>query len=167
MKKFLLTLALCLPFLAPAFAQEAKPVVKELRAIMEESPTGFASYKGELLQKDESSGAAFYNSSHTPEVSIAGHVLVENPADKLSFYMIRYNTKDMDAMTLRLMMIMAQQYLDEMNAMVKSGKYVGRDYKMDNGMDVTEIKDKEGRMILDYRSDSDNQMLIVYSTKGK
>lgn len=167
MKKFLLTLALCLPFLAPAFAQEAKPVVKELRAIMEESPTGFASYKGELLQKDESSSAAFYNSSHTPEVSIAGHVLVENPADKLSFYMIRYNTKDMDAMTLRLMMIMAQQYLDEMNAMVKSGKYVGRDYKMDNGMDVTEIKDKEGRMILDYRSDSDNQMLIVYSTKGK
>ncbi len=167
MKKVLLTLAFLLPFLAPAFAQEAKPVVKELRTILEGAPVGFPSFKGELLQKDESSGAAFYKSSHTPELSIASHILVENPADKLSFYMIRYTIKDMDAMTLRLMMIIAQQYMDEMNAMVKTGKYVGRDYKMDNGMDVTEIKDKEGRMIVDYRSDADNQMVIVYSTKGK
>ena len=166
MKKLLLTLALCAPVLSPAFAQEAAPIIKELRAIIADAGTGFKSYKGESAGKDEASGSSFFKSSHTPEASISEHFMFEKDATKHAVYIVRFNVKDMDAMYLKLMMIMAQKYMDEFNLMAKSGKYVGRDYKNADGADVTEIKDNEGHNIVDYQSTADQQMIMVYGTNG-
>ncbi len=167
MKKLLFTLVLCLSFLSSVFAQEVAPVIQELRALLAEAGTGFQTSKGGLIEKDPATGTSYYKTTHPPEVSVSEHFLVEPDSEKPGFYIIRYNVKDMDAMTLRIMMVMTQKYVDELNAMVKSETYVGRDYKTDEGLNVTEIKDTAGRNIVDYRSDAENQMLIVYSTQSK
>ena len=79
-------------------------------------------------------------------------------------YVIRYNVKDLDAMYLKLM-IMAQKYMDEFNAMAKSGMY-GRDYQNESGANVAQIKDNQCHNIVDYQSTKDQQMLIVFGTNG-
>ena len=69
-------------------------------------------------------------------------------------------------MMLKIMMVIAQKYVDEMNAMVKSGSYTGRDYEKTDGTTVTEIKDLNGVNIVDYQSNKDQHIVLVYGTKG-
>ena len=166
MKSFLLSIAIFFAALLPLHAQEAAPIVKELRAILADAGTGFKSYRGEMIETDSATGVVYYKSTHTPQASISGHYLIENNKTAHRFYLIRYDIKAMDAMQLRIMNVMTQKYMEELNAMAGAG-FAGRDYKNAEGADVTEIKDKSGQNILDYQSDGDQQLIIVYGTGGK
>lgn len=166
MKTFLTTLGLIACTLLRAQAQETAPIVAELRAVLADAGTGFQSYRGELIESDSASGVVYYKSTHTPQASISAHYLIENSKTKHRFYLIRYDIKALDAMQLRIMTVMAQKYMEELNAMASNGKFAGRDYKNEEGADVTELKDKSGQNIIDYQSDADQQMIIVYGTDG-
>jgi len=166
MNKLLLTLALCFFGTASVSAQEAAPVITELRAVLADAGTGFQSYLGELIETDSASGVIYYKSRHNPQASISAHYLIENNKTKHRFYLIRYDIKALDEMQLRIMTVMTQKYMDELNAMVKTTRFDGRDYKNEEGANVTELKDKSGQNILDYQSDGEQQTIIVYGTGG-
>lgn len=162
MKKLLLTLSCCIASILSVYAQDAAPIVKELREVIGGAASSFQSFRGEQIEADSTNGIVYYKSAHKPEASNAGHFLIENIKTKHRFYLIRYELKSMDVMQLRIMTVMAQKYMDELNAMVKTGKYTGRDYKNAEGADVTEIKDAAGNNVVDYQSSAEQQMLIVY-----
>lgn len=166
MKTLLLTLACCISASIATHAQEAAPIITELRAVLADAGTGFESYRGNMIETDSSTGVIYYKSTRTPAAAISAHFLIENVKTKHRFYLIRYDVKAMDAMQVRIMTVMAQKYLGELNAMAKTGTYNGRDYKNEDGADVTELKDKSGQNILDYQSDAGQQMIIVYGTNG-
>jgi hypothetical protein len=167
MKTLLLSLAFCLPFFAPLHAQEAAPIIRELRALLQIAPTGFESYRGALIEHDSATKTSYFQSKHTPEASTAQHFMFENAATKNRFYMIRYDLGNMDAMHLKIMNLMASKYMDELNTMVQSGSFTGRDYQNEDGANVTEIKDKNGAIVLEYQSDPKQQVIVAYSTKTK
>jgi len=166
MKTIILSLLLAFAVASPVMAQEPAPIIKELRSIVADASTGFESYLGEVDGKDEASGTTFYKSKKEPEASISQAFIMEKEATAHRTFILRYNVKDLDAMMLKMMMIMAQKYMDEINAMVKSGNYTGRDYEKPDGTTVTEINDLEGNHIMDYQSTNDQQMILVYGTNG-
>ena len=146
-------------------AQEPAPVIKELRNIIADAPNAFDSFLGDANGRDEASGTTFYKTKNEAAVSIAQSFVMHKEATGHRTFILRYNVKNMDAMMLRLMLIMTQKYVDEMNAMIKSGNYTGRDYTASDGSLITEVNDLKGNKILDYQSAADQQMVIVYCTK--
>lgn len=166
MKKLLLIIVCCVCTHLSATAQETAPAITELRAVLADAGSGFQSYRGEMIETDSSTGVIYYKSTHTPQVSTSAHFLIENVKTKHRFYLIRYDVKAMDAMQLRIMTVLAQKYMAELNAMAGTGKFDGRDYKNEEGANVTELKDKSGQNIIDYQSDADQQMIIVYGING-
>ncbi len=166
MKTIILSLLLAVTAASPAFAQEPAPIIKELRSIVADAGTGFQSFLGEKDGRDEASGTTFYKANKEPQASISQLFIMEKEATKHRTAILRYNVNDLDAMMLKLMMIMAQKYVDEMNAMVKSGAYTGRDYEKEDGTTVTEINDLKGNHVMDYQSTKDQHMILVYGTNG-
>lgn len=166
MKKFILLLTLTLTFAIPIFAQEPAPVIKELRSIIADAGTGFQSFIGDADGRDEASATTFYKLKIEPQISISQGFFLEKEATKHRTFILRYNVKDLDIMMLKIMLIIAQKYVDEMNAMVKTGAYTGRDYEKTDGTTVTEIKDLNGANIVDYQSNKDQHIILVYGTKG-
>ncbi len=164
MKALFVTLAICLAACHKIQAQTPAPIITELREIVADAGTGFRSYRGDVIEHDSSSGVIYYKSTHIPQASTAAHYLIENAKTGSRFYRIRYDVKAMDGMQLRIMKAMAQKYIEEINAMLNSGAFDGRDYKNEDGADVTELKDKRGENIIDYQSDADQQVIIVYGT---
>lgn len=158
---FLLTFAIA----GNAVAQEPAPIIKELRSIISDAPNAFDSFLGDADGRDESSGTTFHKTKNPAEASIGKSFVMHKEATGHRTFIIRYNLKNLDAMMLKMMAIITQRYVDEMNDMVKSGNYTGRDYESSDGANVTEIKDTEGTRIMDYHSTKDQQMVIVYCTK--
>lgn len=166
MKKFVLFLLVMLTLATPIFAQEPAPVIKELRSIIADAGTGFQSFLGDADGRNEANGTTFYKSKIEPQASISQGFILEKEATKHRTFVLRYNVKDLDAMMLKIMLIMAQKYVDEINVMVKSGSYTGRDYEKADGTTVTEIRDLKGTQIMDYQSSKDQQIILVYGTNG-
>lgn len=48
--------------------------------------------------------------------------------------------------------------------MVKSGNYTGDDYQGKNGLDITDIKDKEGNVVLSYTSTHEVLRIYLYGS---
>ena len=166
MKNLILLLTLTLTLSTPIFAQEPAPVIKELRSIIADAGTGFQSFIGDADGRDEASATTFYKLKIEPQISISQGFFLEKEITKHRTFILRYNVKDLDIMMLKIMMVIAQKYVDEMNAMVKSGSYTGRDYEKTDGTTVTEIKDLNGVNIVDYQSNKDQHIILVYGTKG-
>lgn len=72
----------------------------------------------------------------------------------------------MDAMMLRLFTSISQQYITEVNEMVKSGNYTGRDYES-NGESINELKDTKCELIFQYISSAKEHVLVFYGALNK
>ena len=64
-------------------------------------------------------------------------------------------------------LLLVNQYIDELNRMVKTGNYTGVDRQDSKGKDLTEIKDKDGNLVLRYASDKTSQIIYLYGYTSK
>jgi hypothetical protein len=69
-------------------------------------------------------------------------------------------------MMLKMFTIISGQYITELNEMVVSGNYTGKDYT-ENGESTTEIKDLQGNTVAQYISNSTEHLVVVFGTPQK
>lgn len=154
--------AFAMMFVLTFSAAAQSPVIKNLRTVIADAPNGFVSLRGEVTEENKEKKATFYKS--TLEAAGGDAFMVKMEQTGKVVYAIRYDIKNMQSAMLPLITKIIEQYIAELNEMVKSGKYTGREYTSDDGMSVTEINDQEGRHILDYSSNADWQNIYVFST---
>jgi hypothetical protein len=142
-------------------ASAQSPAVLDFREFIKAIPTNFKTLEKEYLK--ESDGYKVYSSTKE-DLFFSTNLITRHPTDGTA-YLLRYNIKDLDAGILKMFMMIAQQYMDEINAMVKTGNYTGRDFK-DGESDVTELKDLEGNLIMQYISDKETHMLAFFGKKN-
>ena len=153
MKKNLFLLLLTL-VLGSTASQAQSPAIKELRALVEEAPMKFETQLGEVDKEND--GLVYYKTKNkSGDVSF----IVLNKTGRYQYYMI-YNL-DPNDMSFKLKTMLMGQYITELNAMVKTGKYKGSDLVQD-GNNVTRITDLEGNRVVDLQSTSSNFFVIVY-----
>ncbi len=156
---FLVTILLALCGAVRTNAQEASPVIKELRALVESGKTNFKNEIGPFIKTDEASKISLYK---TKKETTAATTLIMQSQDKQCVYMIRYDMKDMNADMVGLMAVIVDQYINELNAMVKTGNYTGKDATDSDGLDVTQLYDLAGNHVLDYKSTKEIQSIYLY-----
>ena len=147
------------------YAQDApSPAVAQIRQLIKSAKTDFKDDMGTLIQEDKDTKISYYETKK-PTAGAQTFIYSSSNPDVTPMYVINYDVKAMDTSMLGLLMVIVNQYIDELNVMVKSGNYTGKDYKDANGMGVTDIKDKGGNYILRYQSNSEKQNIYIYGTK--
>jgi hypothetical protein len=162
MKKLILSTVVTFLFAVSALAQT--PVIKDFRAIVKDIPNQFDNLKKELLQDNTEKNYKIYSST-IADLPISKTLITITQTDG-PVYIITFKTETMDAMMLRLFTMIAQQYMKEINEMVATGNYKGRDYKS-NGEDITELTDNNGVKVLEYISAPKEHLLLFYGAKTK
>jgi hypothetical protein len=162
MKKLILSTVVTFLFAVSALAQT--PVIKDFRTIVKDIPNQFDNLKKELLQDNTEKNYKIYSST-IADLPISKTLITITQTDG-PVYIITFKTETMDAMMLRLFTMIAQQYMKEINEMVATGNYKGRDYKS-NGEDITELTDNNGVKVLEYISSPKEHLLLFYGAKTK
>ena len=165
MKKLILFLSIFISLGNVSYAQTTpSPAVQKLRELIESAKTGFRDDTGDLIRQDKTKKINYYK---TTKATAAAQTFIYKSTtdDPAPVYVITYNLKDMETTMMTMVMTIVDQYIDELNIMVQSGNYVGRDYKDAQGMDITEVKDKKGNHILDYGSDKETQNIYIFGLK--
>lgn len=157
MKKILFIIAIVFFGTAKSFAQS--PIITDFRQIVSERATGFKNIQQELLLDNTEKGVKIYQSS-VGGSSICKSLVTHSATDGDVLLMI-FNIESMDAMKIKIFMNMAQQYVTELNDMVKTGKYKGRDYN-DGNDSITEITDADGKLVVQYISNPTDHMLMFF-----
>ena len=148
-----------------AKAQTTSPAVKDLRELVLSAQTNFVNDIGEKFDADTVHKMDYYKTKKT--TAGAKTFIAQQLVNKKNIYVIRYDVKNMSTMMLTLVSRIVTLYVKEMNDMVASGNYTGRDYKDKSGDDVTEINDKAGNHIMDYISTSASQSLYIFGLNAK
>ncbi len=158
MKKLLL---IAIFFCAIGQVSAQSPLINEFRTIVAERATGFKNLQKELLQENVEKQVKIYNSS-IGQSSIC-RALITNSQQEGATFLLIYNVETMDGMMIKLFTNMAQQYVTELNDMVKSGQYKGRDYN-DGADSITEVTDLDGKVVAQYVSNSADHMILVFGS---
>lgn len=161
MKKLYFIATLC--FLsATTFAQS--DAILNFREVVKEIPNQFDKLKKDLLRDDTEKNFKLYSST-IEDMPISKTIISVSPKDG-HIYLVTFNIEQMDAMMLRIFTTISQQYITEINEMVKSGNYKGRDYES-NGESITELTDAKGDLVFQYISSSKEHVLIFYGALTK
>lgn len=139
-----------------ANAQTAAPVVIELRQLLQSAKTNFVNDLGKKIEEDPATKNVFYEAAK-PAVEADAFVVHLNAGQNM--YVLNY---DCTGEKINKMLPIVEQYLDELNKMVKESDYTGEDYKDKNGKAVTDIHDKAGNLVLRYTSVPATQTIYVY-----
>jgi hypothetical protein len=137
-------------------AQTDTPAITQLRQLMVSAKTNFTADMGKAMG-DDTVGHSFYETKNPTEA--AQTAIMQVKASGQNIYMIILS---MEGDNLAKAIPLVDQYLNEMNHMVKTGDYTGEDRKDSNGKDLTELKDKNGKLVLRYTSDKDSQNIYLY-----
>ena len=156
MKNLLLT-ALIIFSIGKISAQS--PIINDFRKIITERTNGFKSLQQDLLQDNTEKKVKIYNPS-VGQSSICKAFITQSETHGATFILV-YNVESMDAMKLQIFNNMAQQYITELNDMVKSGNYKGRDYN-DGEDSITEVTDLDGKVVAQYVSNTLDHMILVF-----
>ncbi len=162
MKKLILSTVATLIITASALAQT--PIIKDFRTIVKDIPNQFANLKKDLLQDNTEKNFKLYSST-IADLPISKTLITVTQTDG-PVYIITFKTETMDTMMLRLFTNIAQQYMKEINDMVATGNYKGRDYQA-NGEGITELTDNNGIKVLEYISSPKEHLLLFYGAKTK
>ena len=135
------------------------PLINDFRKIITERSTGFKSLQQDLLQDNTEKQVKIYSPS-IGNSAICKAFITQSAANGATFLLV-YNVEAMDAMSLKIFNNMAQQYITELNDMVKSGNYKGRDYN-DGADSITEVTDLDGKVVAQYVSNSADHMILVF-----
>jgi len=156
MKKIFLVIVGIFTTLLFANAQTAAPVVTELRQLLKNAQNNFANDLGKKIEEDPATKNVFYEPVK-PALEADAFILHVDAGQNM--YILNY---DCTGDKINKMIPIVEQYLDELNKMVKEGDYSGVDYKDKNGKAVTDIRDKAGNLILRYTSVPAAQTIYVY-----
>jgi hypothetical protein len=147
-KKQILLIAVIIAFCLNAKAQTKEEIINNFKTLLLEAATDFKNVKGKILEDDVGNKTAYYNCNKTLGSSF--EAICINSGDNTTYYSSKFEyskTPELIKATEILPGI-----LDEANAMIKSGKYLGRDYKKSETIEITEVKDLEGNYILEIES---------------
>lgn len=156
MKKALFIIALVIFNFAKISAQS--PIINDFRKIVAERTTAFKNLQGELLQDNVEKGVKIYSTTIGNSVICKAFITHSNTLGG-TFIMV-FNVQEMDVMKLKIFTNMAQQYIAELNDMVKTGNYKGRDYNEESNT-ITEITDLSGNVVVKYVSNDKEHMIMV------
>ena len=152
---FIIALIFCTAGNASAQSQ----IINDFRTIVSERASGFKSLQQDLLQDNTEKQVKIYNTT-IGQSSVCKAFITQSAALGGTFLMV-YDVSAMDAMKLKIFGNMAQQYITELNDMIKSGKYKGRDYQ--EGEDaITEVTDLDGKIVAQYVSNNTQHMIMVF-----
>ena len=161
MKK-LFFIAFYLLSIATMFAQS--DAILQFRQVVNDIPNQFDNLKKDLLQDNTEKNYKLY-SSKIDDMPISKTLISVSQKDG-HVYIVTFNVENMDTMMLRIFTMISQQYINEINEMVKTGNYVGKDYNS-NGEDITELTDKNGNLAFQYISSPKEHLLIFYGSLTK
>jgi hypothetical protein len=146
-------------------SQTADQVKNNFKALLLESSTDFKNIQGAVLENDAANKTVYYASSKS--LGSTFEAICVNSGDNTSYYSSKFEYSKTSEL------IKANEILpgilDEVNAMVKSGKYKGRDYDKSDIISITEVKDLEGNYIVEIESRTDKAnsnsnylMIVIY-----
>jgi hypothetical protein len=158
MKNLLLSLTALFAFLPSVKAQTEGSLISNFHALLESAKTNFINDLDKKIDEDTVTHRVYYEARKP--VTGAESFFVHQPSGQ-NMMVITYDVKGDKAVET---MLVVDQYMNELNKMVKSGDYTGEDYKTKNGMDVTDIKDKEGDVIIRYTSTHETQRIYIYGS---
>lgn len=161
MKKIIVLLLIFIIGLRIAHAQTPAPVIAELRTLLQSAKTNFQGEMGAQIGADSASKMVFYE---TNKKTTGAETFISKQSSGQNLYIITYNVKGENAVKL---MPIVDSYVNELNDMIKSGNYKGRDYKDKNGKDVTDMTDNAGNLVLRYASNTETQNLYIYGFINK
>lgn len=156
MKKLLVLLIPILIFHFHVKAQTEAVVITQLHALLQSAKNNFQNDIGKKIDEDASTKTIYYETLKSSE---AAETFIVHQATGQNMYVITYDGK---GDKIAKMIPIVNQYIDELNNMVKSGNYSGEDYKDKNGKDVTDVKDKAGNLVLRYASNTATQTIYLY-----
>lgn len=157
MKKIFVSIAFVTIFLS-AHAQTPEQAISNLHLLLQSAKVNFMDNLGQKLNEDASNGLVWYKTKYA--TLGASSRIIHQSVDNKNIYFIKYNTKNDDVYLKLMPTILA--FIEEMHTMEESGNYVRRDYKDNQGMDVTEIKDKDGNHIINYFSNKESQNFYIF-----
>ena len=158
MKNTILIIALLFGTVFTSFSQS--PIVKDFRKIIADAPSQFNNLQADLFQ--ENGGNKFYHSTMEKSPIASAYIQVP-PNQELPMYIIDYNVSKMSSQMIGMFTLMVNQYLDELNEMVKSGQYQGTDYTTADGRSVTELKNMNNDLVVQYVSDATYHNLYFFA----
>lgn len=171
MKKMKKLTLLFLVFVLCVYTAHAQsPIIQEFRELIKSGQTNFTGEMGEKTQENPENKIVFYKTKRQRDIAVIQSFIIHQTTENSNIYVIKYSLKDAEPKMLKLLTMLVQQYVEELNLMVKSGGYTGRNYKRDNGTEVfnvTEINDKAGNHILDFESNEDTKNIFLFGLNAK
>jgi hypothetical protein len=157
-------LILFFALLSSNLSKAQSPIIVDFRAIVKEIPNNFKTLQKDLNREDVENNYKIYTTT-LEDSPICNSFVFDSPSDG-TYLILSYKVADLDVMMLRIFNTMVPQYMNEINDMVKTGKYKGQDFE-ENGASVTEITDLNGKVILQYRSDTKEHRIMFYASSNK
>lgn len=156
MKNKILIIALLLTTVFTSFSQS--PIIQDFRKIIADGPSQFNNLQGDLFQEND--GIKFYHS--TIESSPISTVYIQVRGEELPLYVMDFKVEEISTQMLGLFMNMVEQYIAELNDMVKSGLYTGEDYTTEDGRGVTELRNLNNDIVVQYVSSDTNHDIYFF-----
>ncbi len=147
-------------FTSTIFAQT--PIIKDFRAIIDDRPNEFVNLHKALTADNTAAGFKQY-SSIIEDLSFNKNIIING--NRGAQYLVVYDLLPMNKDIKQFFDQISKQYFDEIDAMGKTGKYVVRDYKADDGTLITEVKNATGEKILEYRIKTNEHLLLFVGPK--
>jgi len=137
-------------------AQTEAPVITELHLLLKNAKNNFANDVGKKVEEDTATRNIYYE---TKNRVVAADPFILHLGSGQNIFILNYDATG-DKLTALIPIV--DQYIDELNKMVKTGDYTGNDYKNEKGKAVTDIHDKDGNLVLRYTSDKASQTVYLY-----
>ncbi|MEO7975601.1 hypothetical protein [Flavobacterium sp.] len=160
MKKLLIAIVLFITTISLA----QTPIIKQFREVVKDAPNQFTNFQKDLLSDNPEKHNKLYNST-IDDTAISKNVISKTEG-KNAVYIIRFDVANLQGMMLKMFTLISGQYITEMNEMLKSGAYKGRDYQ-ENGESITELKDLKGNLAVEYISNEKEHSVMVYGAPVK
>jgi hypothetical protein len=124
--------------------------------LLKSAKNNFANDLGKVMETDSANHTIYYETKKPTKLA---ETFIVHQASGQNMYVISYDAKGDKVAGV---MPLVDHYLDELNNMLKTGNYTGKDYKNTQGKDVTDIRDKDGNLVLRYASNLENQSIFLY-----
>jgi hypothetical protein len=161
MKKILLSLLVLFTISIHANAQDTAAFKKDLLALLKDAQNEFADNQSALQYDDTAKHKQYFSSKIT--LGSTEHI-IQQKKDELGtckVFLCSYDFEDMTALTNAI--TYTPILLDELNKMHQSGNYRGRDFKTDDGSNVTELTDAQGNYVMEIESNSKAMVVRLYA----
>ncbi|WP_295672733.1 hypothetical protein [uncultured Mucilaginibacter sp.] len=137
-------------------AQTEAPVITELHLLLKNAKNNFVNDVGKKVEEDTVTKNIYYE---TKNPVVAADPFILHLGTGQNIFILNYDATG-DKLTALIPIV--DQYIDELNKMVKTSDYTGNDYKNEKGKAVTDIHDKDGNLVLRYTSDKASQTVYLY-----